>query len=189
MRAIRFFILAATLSACIGTAKTREYLDNDTAVSVIVAASGWVFAREHPDLAVYAQDYITVTPVQLNRNGQRTLYLYCQLWSTIDRRNDKTFLPAKAQLALIADDRRIPLPDIATDTHRLGFGRPPVDAPSRATEIRALAIDIDLFRFIADADQLRVALDIDDTTEYFLLWRDGRANARDFLQHAENAPR
>jgi hypothetical protein len=175
-------MLALLMLAACSTHKAREYLDPQTAATITVAGRGWVFARERTDLAVHAQDYITITPVQLNRNGQRTLYLYCHVWSTIDRLADKSVTPKNAALALLADDRRIPLPVQIAEPRKLGFGRAPVAIPNKAAELRALPIDPELLGFIAHADRLRISVTTGESIDYFLLWRDGREATEEFLR-------
>ena len=168
------------LSAC-ASAPISEYMDNDTAATITIASGSFVFARERTDLAIHAQDYITITPVQVNRSGQRTVYLYCQLWSTIDRRFDKEIVPSQSQLALIANDRRVDLPTTATDIRPLGFGHWPIENPTKSTEIRVVAIDAEFLRFIVDATERRIALTSDGLTNYFLPWRENRKRLQEFL--------
>lgn len=177
-------ILAASalLTSCATQQGVDQYLDSATAVTVTVAKHGWIFARERPDLAVHARDYITLTPVQANRNGQRTIYLYCQVWSTIDRVDDAPILTKDVDLALIADDRRVQLPKQAADPRRFGFGQVPVVAPNKAVEVRLLAVDMELLRFIVNANATKIALGTGESAEYFLLWRDARAAVSAFIE-------
>lgn len=179
--------IAIVLTGC-STSTVREYLDDETAATVSVSTDSWIFARERPDLAVNARDYVTVTPVQTNRGGQRTLYLYCQLWSTIDRRRDKSIVPSTAALALAADDRRFPLPSGAPDLRRLGFGRAPVEREHPGAEIRLAVIDIDALRFLSGANELKVTA-AGDEMDYFLPWKIDRSPLLDFLHRVEATQR
>ena len=172
--ASQYSILLAALcivAGCSSTPPAKEYLDGETAATITIGAPSIVMARDRFDLAVHARDYITLTPVQVNRAGRRNLYLHCQIWSTIDRRADKAVIPSSAELALLADDRRFPLPNSAADLRALGFGASPIEPASSATEVRMLGIDIDALRFLTRTDRLRIALTQDKTTEYFELWR------------------
>jgi hypothetical protein len=178
-------IACLVLSGCAASPQPRAYIDNETAAAISVADSGWIFARERPNLAVHAQDYVTVTPVQVNRAGKRVVYLYCQLWSTIDRRGQNAIVPAQSELALIADDRRVPLPDSNSDMRRLGMGHAPVPLPNNVTDVRIAPVEIDLLQSIAGAGEVRVALNTNGATEYFLTWRSGRAAFTEFLQRSE----
>jgi hypothetical protein len=126
-----------------------------------------------------------MTPVQVNRAGKRVLYLYCQLWSTIDRRRDSAIVPPNSELALIADDRRVVLPPSTTDMRRLGFSHAPVASPNSAVELRIVPIDVELLRSIATAHEIRVALKAEGLTEYFLTWRNGQTDLLKFLHRVE----
>ena len=64
----------------------RQYLDQQSAATVTVATGALVFARERPELAVHARDYLTLVPVDVNQAGTHRLYFYCHVWSTIDKR-------------------------------------------------------------------------------------------------------
>jgi hypothetical protein len=176
-------LFVSIVAGCATPHAAREYLDNDTAATVTVAQRGWIFARERPDLAVHAQDYVTITPVQTNRNGQRTIYLYCHVWSTIGRLGHATAIPANAELTLIADDRPVTLTRHTATLRALGFGKEPVPTPNDAAELRAVKVDADLLRFLINAEQLRVAVKTGAEVEYFLPWRDGRDAAAAFLDH------
>jgi hypothetical protein len=178
------WLLVVVLVACATTTAPREYIDNDTAATVTVASAAFVFARERPDLAIHAQDYVTITPVQVNRAGQRVTYLYCQLWSTIDRRRNKTVVSEKSELALVADDRRVELPRNA-DIRRLGLGHSPV-AEIGGAEIRVAAVNNELLHFALNADQLRIGITNEGVMEYFLPWKDGRKSAQQFLRRIGN---
>ena len=64
----------------------REYLDEKTAATVTVCGAALVFARERPELAVHARDYLTLVPVDVNRAGHARQYFYGYAWSTVDKR-------------------------------------------------------------------------------------------------------
>jgi hypothetical protein len=183
-RAVTLLMVALTVSSCASENPSRQYVDEDTAATIIVAGDSYVFARERPDLAVHAQDYATVTPVQVNRGGQRVLYLYCEFWSTIDRRGDKAILPEQSSLAIVADDRRFELPNRNSNIRQLGFGRAPIDAQKNA-ETRVLAIDTEWLHFMLAAAQVRIDLTAEGVTDYFLLWRSGRKSAEEFLRRMD----
>ena len=122
-------------------------------------------------MAIHAQDYVTATPVQTNRNGRRTLYLYCHFWSTIDTLHRGTIVPTQAELALVVDDRRIAIPNAAPDLRQLGFGHEPVDSPNKYAELRVALVDADLLKYIADASDVRIAVTVDGLTDYLETWQ------------------
>jgi len=175
-------LVGLLIAACSASPTSREYLDESTAATITVANEGWVFARPRTDLAIHAQDYITITPVQVNRNGERRLYLYCQLWSTIDRRQNQRILPEGAELALLVDDRTIALAGNTPELRRLGFGKEPVRAPNNLAEIRVQPVDADMLRFMVTADRIEVMMKNETATDRFALWRGDRTSIEAFLR-------
>jgi hypothetical protein len=181
MRSSILLALIFLAAACGHAPRVREYLDESTAATITASEQGWIFARERSDLAVHARDYITITPVLVNRGGTRVMYLYCQLWSTIDWRRDKSLVAAKNELALLADDRRLPLISAADTLRQLGFGHSPVDTSSQTEDLRVVRIDADFLRFMVNASQLRIAVSQGDVSHYYSLWKSGRDDARVFI--------
>jgi hypothetical protein len=177
------FLAAVVLCDC-GSSPGREYLDESTAATIVVANGGWVFARERSDLAIHAQDYITLTPVSVNRSGAKIQYLYCQVWSTIDRRQSDSLLPDQATLTLIADDRTLKLSRDEVDLRKAGFGQPPIAAPNRAAEISLVTIEPEFIRFMAQAQNVRIAMNFGVNSDSFYSWREARNAFIAFADHA-----
>jgi hypothetical protein len=113
-------------------ALVREYLDPVTAMTLRLVSEPFVYAREVPELAVNARDYLTVGPVELNNMGSRRYYLALVAWSTIDRGRigaPTPALPERVEMSLAGKDR-----ELQSETHtprELGSGlpvyAPPVD--------------------------------------------------------------
>lgn len=181
MRSVILIFLILLTAACSHAPAVREYLDESTAATITVGEEGWIFARERSDLAVHARDYITMTPVLVNRSGARAMYLYCQLWSTIDRRGDNALVSAKSNLALLADDRRLELTIGAGAARQLGFGHSPVGKTSQTEDLRIVRIDAEFLRFMTNASQLRIVISHEGVSQYYEVWKSGRDDARIFL--------
>jgi hypothetical protein len=108
-RGARVLALAAIMIARAAAADddaVREYVDEITAVSITVPVESLLFARERTDLAANARDYITLTPLEINRTGQRACYWFGYVWSTIDR---PIAVLEGDELVLLADGRPIAL--------------------------------------------------------------------------------
>src|SRR6266404_5022936 len=102
--------LAIALGACAAARDSvapSEYLDQTTAATITVAAKPLVFARERPELAAHARDYVTLAAASVNRGGTIEYYIFAYLWSTVDNRNRNAVAPASDNLSITADDRRI----------------------------------------------------------------------------------
>jgi len=173
VRAAACALAAAILAGCAATAPAsggREYLDEKTAATVTVGAAELVFARERPELAVHARDYLTLVPVDVNRSGAHAQYFVGYAWSTIDQRSRAGPPSAPPRVELIADGRRIPLAFHQGPLTELGIGEAPVPAPSRSATLLVAPASHEQQQFVADATDVRVVLLREGGSERFELW-------------------
>lgn len=157
-------------AASVPAGAEREYLDEQTAATVTVGAPVLVFARERPDLAVHARDYLTLVPMDVNRSGAHAHYFLGYAWSTIDERRHADPPSSPPRFELIADGRRIPLEPHAGSLRDLGLGDVPVPAPARSATLLIAAASREEQAFVADASELRAVLRRGGTGERFELW-------------------
>lgn len=165
-------VLAAVLlagCAALPTARPRIYLDERTSATVTVGGPIMVFARERPELAVYARDYLTLVPIDVNRSGTHVQYFYGYAWSTIDKRGveDSVAVP---RFELLADGRRIPLLPVPGHPSDLGIGDPPLPVPARSAQALLSVTTTGVQDFVARADQIVAIALRDDAAEPFALW-------------------
>ena len=160
-----------------------EYLDEQTAATVTTAREDLVFARERPDLAVNARDYVSLVPIEVNRSGERRYYWFGYLWSTIDRRDNETQLTQGDQLVLLADARPIALQPAAGSMRELGIARAPLKRPGRAAVAILLQADADSVSFTGHASGLSLVLIHDGQNQDYSLWRDAREAVRKFVTY------
>jgi len=168
--AIAMLLLAVGACASRPSDGTRQYLDETSAATVTVAQGALVFARERPELAVHARDYLTLVPVDVNRMGTHATYFYGYVWSTIDKRGATAPDAASAQFEIIADGRRIPLVPVKATPRELGLAEAPVRAPSGSAQLLIARTDRDTLAFLAAADSIRVTELRDGISERYELW-------------------
>lgn len=149
----------------------REYLDEQTAATVTVGAPALVFARERPDLAVHARDYLTIVPVDVNRSGAHAQYFVGYAWSTIDKRSLAGEPATPSQFELVADGRRIPLVQHPGSLHELGLGEPPVPPPARSATLVVAPASREQQDFVLSAADVRAVLVRDEGSARYELWR------------------
>jgi len=159
----------------------RQYLDQQSAATVTVATGALVFARERPELAVHARDYLTLVPVDVNQAGTHRLYFYCHVWSTIDKRGQPGNDDGPARFELVADGRQIPLVPVEASIRELGLAEPPVRAPSPSARLLVAATDRDALEFLASASELRAIAHHGGASERYELWKDGRQSLLSML--------
>lgn len=148
---------------------TREYLDERTAATVTVGAPTLVFARERPELAVHARDYLTLVPIDVNRAGSHAQYFYAYVWSTIDKRGTDD-VAGRMRFELLADGRRIPLAPVPGKPRDLGIGVPPLSAPARSAQVLLAATTREAQDFVATAREIVAVAVLDEAAEPYPLW-------------------
>lgn len=126
--------------------------------TVTVAQGTLVFARERPELAAHARDYLTLVPVAVGGTGSQSLYFYGYVWSTIDKRGLPSSDDDAGQFELIADDRRIPLAPVPVTPRELELAVPPMRAPSASARLVVSATDRETLEFLASAGTIRAVL-------------------------------
>ncbi len=165
-------IVVLSAGGCVSPSQegTREYLDETTAVTVTVASGELVFARERPDLAVHARDYLTLVPIDVNRAGTHRQYFYGFVWSTIDKRGSRADDAPSGRFEIVADDRLIPLVPVIAPPRQLGLAEPPVRAPSRSARLVVAETDHETLGFLATASSIRAILHENGLDESYELW-------------------
>lgn len=191
--AVRVVIIGAlhgALGSCMtaGTAP-EEYLDNETAATVLVVARPLVFARDRPELAVHMRDYVTLAAASVDRSGRTDTVLIAYFWTTLDphgregERNPLTGAdPSSRELIIVADDRRIRLKAAPVTAHDIGIGGA-VHAPPSRTAVQVLyRVDVATLRFLAAAHHLALLQQGDDPTASFQLWSDRRPALQELVK-------
>lgn len=149
----------------------REYLDPATAATVTVAAPMLVFARERPEYAVHARDYLTLVAVDVNRAGKHAQYFIGYVWSTVDKPPASAQSTPPASFELIADGRRIPLVRRHESLRDLGLGELPLPAPARNAEPLVAAASREEQDFVQRASALHAVMVGEVGSARFDLWR------------------
>jgi hypothetical protein len=160
----------------------QEYLDEETAATVTVVGAPLVFAYARRDLAANARDYVSLAAAAVNRAGKVSYVLIGYVWSTADVHRRPDPLPAADTLVLQADDRAIPLKLVGHSAHDAGIGMPVHQPPGISVAPNVYAADLASLRFIAAARQLRMHVELPDTTLSFELWEDRRDALAAFVQ-------
>lgn len=179
--AIAALCAALLLASCATTDETapREYLDEHTGATVTVGGGGLAFARARTEYAINARDYLSIVPVEVNRSGTHVLYLYCYVWSTIDRPAGAADKPATFEL--VADGRQIPLKQVDTPLRSLGFVEIPVPPPANNALPLLSVTDREVLQFLVRAQTLSAVATRDGLSERYDLWTDQRHAIDEFL--------
>ena len=185
MRTHARLVLLLLLAGCASAPADppRSWLDERTAVSVTAQGTPIVFAREEHLRAINVRDYAEIGAVEINRMGDRRLYLALQSWSTIDRtaaereRMDRSL----SRVTVYADDRPIELTQAAASAEQLGLSRRPFVAPTPGTREIYFTIARSDLRSIALARVLQLRGLGAEEPDIYLQWQDARPSLAAFL--------
>lgn len=135
-----------------------QYQDERTAVTVTVAATPLVFARDFPLLAANSRDYLSVNAIEVNRMGEHRYFLFGYVWSTIDRRAVMAQpQPPVQSFKLVADARPIEL-EMAPDAFGLAaLERMPWPAPTADAIAVLYPCDRETLVFLAAAEHIVIS--------------------------------
>lgn len=180
-------LLMMTLGACSGTpaAKTRSWLDERTAVTVTAQEPVAVFARDEQMRAMNVRDYAEIGAVEVNRQGERHVYLVIVSWSTIDRTAEEheSIEDAFATTTLWADDRPITLKRFSTDRATAGLRQRPYRAPTPGALESWYAITLNELRSLAAAELVKMSADGGDEPRRYEQWRSGTTGFANFVEY------
>lgn len=186
---MRFFhslllTLALTTAACTATPSVRSWVDDRTAVAVTAQNKPLVFAREDFPAGVNVRDYAEVGAFEVNRSGQRQLYLSLIIWSTLNRSAEQQAQTdaAFAGMTIWADDQLIQLKraaqrDVPSMSNAV-FNLPITNAHESYYAITAAQL-----RALAAAQKLSLSPATQAAGEQsYRLWTDARASLGAFVQ-------
>jgi hypothetical protein len=158
-RAVHLLPMLVLASCASGGSAVRTYLDTKTAVTVRASAEPWVFAREAPELAANSRDYLDLRLLEVDRMGERRLYVTATAWSTVDRRGAPTAVTtALAQLRLVAPSETLDLVDPPAGDDAAAVTTRMFDRRPGQLAVHAYRIAPDVARRLVGTGALRVEL-------------------------------
>ena len=180
---MRRFLLAPTLilAGCASSPTPRTWLDPYTAATITAQAEPIVLARDEQLRAINVRDYVQLGAVEVNRMGQRDLYLVVILWSTIDRSaaEPERLSEAFARLEVQADDRPFALVRAASTPP--GIGQRPFRLPAPEARQMYFPVGREELQAIATSRSLSATPRGSSEESRYTEWRDGRASLQAFL--------
>lgn len=163
--------------------QVRSWLDSETAVTVTAQKIPLVLSREEFAAGVNVRDYAELGCFEVNRSGQRKLYIGMVLWSTVNRsaaqlaESDVRF----ARVTVQADDRPIALQRIAQNRRAIGVSTPVFELPAPGTREAYYELTPEQFAALSSARTLNLLLDTDAAdVEMYKLWRGDTKELRNF---------
>lgn len=185
MRCVRdllgFLFLAAALAGCAdSTSVTRETLDPGSGVTVLRATAPMIFYRDNSGYAAHARDYIYLGPIEVNRMGVRSHYLWLGIWSTI--RDDGRLSDDRVgfdDVILFVDGEPFPLELAGWTLDAIGVTEPVYVKPVASAADAYYHVTLDQIRLLAAAQRIELRVGTAHPMHYEL-W-DQQGPARDAL--------
>jgi hypothetical protein len=184
---IATILLAGFATACGSSSQLlEESLDYGTGVTLTRSTAPIVLYHDNSGHAAYARDYVYLGPIEVNRMGSYSYYLWLGIWSTLDDASRWTQRDGFESIVLYADGEPLQLEIAGWSAETIGASRPVFVKPVTSAADAYYAVTVDQIRMIAEARDL-VLQTVSPSTVQYHRWRDGDAGAvamRQFVTHA-----
>jgi hypothetical protein len=178
-------LLAPLLSAgCVTTSTlVEEKLDIGTGVTVTHATAPIVLYRDNSAYAAHARDYVYLGPVEINRMGEYSYYLWLGIWSTISDADRSYQRDGFESITLYADGEPLQLELVGWTLESIGVSEPVYVKPVASAADAYYRVTIDQIRLLADAREIELHAGSAPARVYLMWDRQGSAHAslREFL--------
>jgi hypothetical protein len=178
-------ILVTLLSAgCISTSTlVEERLDIGTGVTVTHATAPIVLYRDNSAYAAHARDYVYLGPVEINRMGDYSYYLWLGIWSTISDEERAFQRDGFESITLYADGEPLQLELVGWTLESIGVSEPVYVKPVASAADAYYRVTIDQIRLIANAREIELHAGTAPVRVYLMWDRQGSAHAsmREFV--------
>ena len=176
---VRSIALTALLAACGSSGPLLEQtLDPVTGVTVLRSTAPVVLYSDNSAYAAHARDYVYLGPVEVNRMGKHSYYLWLGIWSTI-RHEDRLSAQRDGfeSITLFADGEPLPLELEGWTLDSIGVTEPVYVKPVASAADAYYRVTIDQIRLIAEAGDIQIRAGTAKPRSYSLWDKQGSANA------------
>jgi hypothetical protein len=195
---LTFLIMGALAGAgCVSTSVLiEEKLDMGTGVTVTHATAPIVLYRDNSAYAAHARDYVYVGPVEINRMGDNSYYLWLGIWSTVSDEDRSYQRDGFESITLFADGEPLQLELVGWTLESIGVSEPVYVKPVASAADAYYRVTIDQIRLIANAREIELHAGTAPVRVYLMWDRQGSAHAsmREFVDRglfgatAQNQP-
>lgn len=178
-----------TLLGCSSAPSVKSWLDPVSAATITAQGAPLIVARDEQTRSINERDFAQLTAVEVNRMGQRRLYLVAVLWTSAQqtRVERDEFEKSFARVELRMGDRSTTLARHQGDVAELGIGQSPLPLPVHGTQQLFFPIERADLTSLATSNRVQlVALGQPDSPLLYEEWQDGRRSLNDFLGQLPN---
>lgn len=188
----REWAVALLLAACLVTAcgssgpAVYEQLDPLTSVTTTRAAKPLVLYRDSSARAAYARDYVYLGPIEVNRMGSMSYFLWAAVWGTHSGFLDDPAALGFESIVIYADGEPLLLEHAGWTPAAIGASESVYNKPVASALEVYYPVTVDQVRMLADASDIELRTSSLSEGSYFP-WdsEDGSREAfRLFVDHA-----
>jgi len=171
--------LAALCAACSSPSRlVAESLDPVTGVTVLRGTAPIVLYHDNSGYAAHARDYVYLGPVEINRMGSYSYYLWLGIWSTMRYENPQSEQrDGFESVILFVDGEPLPLEFAGWTLDAIGVTQPVYVKPVASAADAYYHVTIDQIRLIAEASEIQLRAGTAKPRSYALWESQGAAYA------------
>jgi len=177
-------LLIFTLVGCSGAPTVKSWLDRVSSATITAQSEPLILARDEQRRSINERDFAQLTAVEVNRMGERRLYLVAVPWSSTHqtRVEHENFESSFARIELRMGDRSTTLTRHEGDIAKLGFGQSPVPLPIPGSPQLFFPIERAALSALASSNRVQlIALGQPEEPHSYDEWQDGRRSLLTFL--------
>lgn len=177
-------LLTLALLGCSTAPTVKSWLDPVSSATITAQSQPLVLARDERTLTSDEREFAQLAAVEVNRMGERRLYLVAILWSSghRTRTEQETVVNTFARIELRMGDRSSVLTRYQGDIAELGVGQSPLPLPIPGSQQLYFPIERADLRALASSNHVQlVAQGVSEGPHRYDEWQDGRRSLNDFL--------
>ena len=177
-------LLMFSLLGCATAPTVKSWLDPVSSATITAQSVPLIVARDEQTRSIDERDFAQLAAVEVNRMGERRLYLVAVLWSSEHqtRTERDEFEKSFARVELRMGDRSTTLARHQGDIAELGIGQSPLPLPMSGSQQLFFPIERADLNALASSNRVQlIALGAPDTPQLYEEWQDGRRSLGDFL--------
>jgi hypothetical protein len=172
------------LAGCVSQPSVQSWLDPVSMATITAQAQPTVLARLQKRRTAEGRDYAQLTAIEVNRMGERKLYLVAVLWSNaqLTGKQWQSFEHAFEQIEVLLDGQALALTRLPEDVSALGIGQTPLPLPIPGSRQIYYPIDRPELRAMVASNRIKVmAQGWAEAPQPFGERENGRRSLNDFL--------
>jgi hypothetical protein len=187
---MRYFLTPLLLLTLVGCSTqpldptVQSWLDEISLATITAQTDPLIVVRQESRRTTKGRDYAQLAAVEVNRMGDRRLYLLAVLWSNAQLTSDKwqAFENSFSQVELSLDDHSVVLTRHSGDVAALGIGQSPLPLSIPGTRHIYFPIERADLRALAESSSVQLtALGRADAPQIYEERKDGRPSLSQFL--------